>query len=180
MEHEIRSKINLKNNSRKNNQSIQAKESTNERTKTKNIKSTKKVNEITSNAGSSTANKSANIQQQACKGANTQGLWPKNTVLIAGDSMLSNINENTLSQRYHTNVRCFKGSTIADLHDYLKPLVKKKPEKIILMVGTNDLVNLSITEMVKGMKSLCNWILSIIPSCRSSSRKLQGMMIRSS
>ena len=79
--------------------------------------------------------------------------------------MLSNIHENTLSQRYHTKVRCFKGSTIADLYDYLKPLIKKKPEKIILMVGTNDLVNLSAAEMTKSIKSLCDWILSSIPDC---------------
>ena len=79
--------------------------------------------------------------------------------------MLSNIHKNTLSQRYHTKVRCFKGSTIADLHDYLKPLIKKKPAKIILMVGTNDLVNLSAAEMTKSIKALCDWILSSIPDC---------------
>ena len=64
-----------------------------------------------------------------------------------------------------TKVRCFNGSTIADLHDYLKPLIKKKPEKIILMVGTNDLMNLSAAEMTKSIKSLSDWILSSIPDC---------------
>ena len=91
----------------------------------------------------------------AIQSADSQGQWPKNTVLIAGDSALSSINENTLSQRYHTRVRCFKGSMIADLYDYLKPLIKKKPEKIILIVGANDLVNVSIAEMMSG-KSLCS------------------------
>ena len=53
--------------------------------------------------------------------------WKKDTVLIVGDSMISNINENTLSRRYQTKVRSFQRSTIKDLHDYIKPLLKKKP-----------------------------------------------------
>ena len=72
------------------------------------------------------------------------GVWPKNTVLIAGDSMLPNIDETKLSHRYHTKVRAFRGSSIEDLHDYLKPLLKKRPEKIILLIGTNDLQNKSV------------------------------------
>ena len=92
-------------------------------------------------------------------------IWPKNTVLIAGDSMVGNINETTLSRRYHTKVRCFRGSTIKDMHDYLKPLIKKKPSKIILMVGTNDLDRLSANQMVIGIKSLIDMIQKSLPNC---------------
>ena len=49
--------------------------------------------------------------------------WKKNTVLIVGDSMLKNINEWTLSRRYTTKVRCFCGSTVDDLQDYIKVLM---------------------------------------------------------
>ena len=92
-------------------------------------------------------------------------IWPKNTVLIAGDSMVGNINETTLSRRYHTKVRCFRGSTIKDMHDYLKPLIKKKPSKIILMVGTNDLDRLSANQMVIGIKSPIDMIQKSLPNC---------------
>ena len=94
------------------------------------------------------------------------GAWPKNTVLIAGDSMLSNIDETKLSHRYHTKVRAFKGSSIEDLHDYLKPLLKKRPDKIILLIGTNDLQNKSVADILKGLKSLLDMIQSSIPNCK--------------
>ena len=130
-------------------------------------KTAKKTPSVESNSQEeSKANRCATSQPQSLTSStNNQGAWPKNTVLIAGDCMLLNIHESTLSRRYHTKVRCFKGSTIADLHDYLKPLIKKKPAKIILMVGTNDLANLSAAEMTKSIKALCDWILSSIPDC---------------
>ena len=146
--------------SRRNKQSAKDKENTDDN----NIESSQKTARKTPSVGSNlleenTVNRCIASQlQSSTSSTNNQGAWPKNTVLIAGDSMLSNIHENTLSQRHHTKVRCFKGSTIADLHDYLKPLIKKKPAKIILMVGTNDLVNLSAAEMTKSIKSLCDWI----------------------
>ena len=142
-----------------------------ENTDNNNIESSHKPAEKTASVESNSSeenktNSCATSQPQSSTAStNNQGAWPKNTVLIAGDSMLSNIHENTLSQRYHTKVRCFKGSTIADLHDYLKPLIEKKPAKIILMVGTNDLVNLSAAEMTKSIKALCDWIQSSIPDC---------------
>ena len=95
-----------------------------------------------------------------------QGAWPTNTVLIIGDSMLSNIDEKKLSHRYHTKVRAFRGSSIEDLHDYIKPLLKKQPEKIILLIGTNDLQVKSVADIIKGLKSLLDMIYYSIPNCK--------------
>ena len=36
-------------------------------------------------------------------------------------------------------VHCFPRTTVSDMEDYLKPLIKKRPAKIILHCGTNDL-----------------------------------------
>ena len=91
--------------------------------------------------------------------------WKKDTVLIVGDSMISNINENTLSRRYQTKVRSFQGSTIKDLHDYIKPLLKKKPDKIVLVIGTNDMVNEKLPDILKSLKSLIDQILEALPDC---------------
>ena len=91
--------------------------------------------------------------------------WKKNTVLIVGDSMLKNINEWTLSRRYTTKVRCFRGSTVDDLHDYIKPLLRKRPDKIILVIGTNDIENKSVADVLKGIKSLLDMILEKLPDC---------------
>ena len=81
--------------------------------------------------------------------------------------MVGNINETTLSRRYHTKVRCFRGSPIKDMHDCLKPLITKKPSKIILMVGTNDLYFLSSNQMVNGIKSLIDMIHKSLPNCHA-------------
>ena len=91
--------------------------------------------------------------------------WKKNTVLIVGDSMLNNIDERTLSKRYTTKVRCFRGSTVSDLHDYIKPLLRKKPDKIILVIGTNDIQNEAVADVLKGIKSLMDMILNELPNC---------------
>ena len=91
--------------------------------------------------------------------------WKKDTVLIVGDSMISNINENTLSRRYQTKVRSFQRSKIKDLRDFIKPLLKKKPDKIVLVIGTNDMVNEKLPDILKSLKSLIDQILEALPEC---------------
>jgi hypothetical protein len=67
--------------------------------------------------------------------------WPKNTTLIASDSMLNQLDEKRLSKNgKNVKVRCFSGSTIADMYYYLYPLLRKHPEYLVLHVGTNDCV----------------------------------------
>ena len=80
--------------------------------------------------------------------------------------MLSNIDETKLSHWYHSKVRAFKGSSIEDLHDFLKPLLKKQREKIILMIVTNDLLSKSAADILKGLKSLLDMIHSLLPNCK--------------
>ena len=139
-EHNTPSKTNSKKSKGNNKHSAAFKVNTNEniiKSRQKNEQNTavKASSDGSNSRETNTVNKLAAAQHEASiSGTDNQGEWPNNTVLIAGDSMLSNILENTLSQRYHTKVRCFKGSTIVDLYDYLKPLIKKKPHKIILVI----------------------------------------------
>ena len=115
--------------------------------------------EKSGNELNTTRNKGATMQTRR------NDCWKKNTVLIVGDSMLNNIDERTLSKRYTTKVRCFRGSTVSDLHDYIKPLLRKKPDKIILVIGTNDIQNEAVADVLKGIKSLMDMILNELPSC---------------
>ena len=72
--------------------------------------------------------------------------WKRGTVLIMGNSMLYGVDEKKLSKNGTVKVRCFSGSTIKDLHQfYIKPLLAKKPSKVILHFGTNDAVNKEAT-----------------------------------
>ena len=49
-------------------------------------------------------------------------LWPKNTVLFAGDSILNGIDETRLSKTLNVKVRPFPWAYVDDMYDYLSPL----------------------------------------------------------
>ena len=91
--------------------------------------------------------------------------WKKNTVLILGDSMLSHINERTLSRRYTTKVRSFPGATADDLHHYIQPLLRKRPDKILLVIGTNDISYNSVEAVLAKIVSLTKIIHKNLPNC---------------
>ena len=68
--------------------------------------------------------------------------WKMGTVLIMGDSMLHGIDERRMSKNGLVKVRCFPGSTVADLKNfYMQPLLSKKPSHVIMHIGTNDAAN---------------------------------------
>ena len=69
---------------------------------------------------------------------NDNNLWPKDTILITGSSILNGIDENRLNSKFNVKVRAFSGAYVDDMYDYLAPLLKKKPSVIILQIGSND------------------------------------------
>ena len=90
-------------------------------------------------------------------------LWPEDTVLVAGDSLLGGVKEHKLSARRKIKVRPFSGATVLDMYDYLKPLVLKKPKRVILQIGANDCPYKNSEEIVDEMIELKAWIKSISP-----------------
>ena len=68
---------------------------------------------------------------------NPDELWPPNTVLIIGDSMLNQMDEKRLCVSTKKTVKV----SINEIHPKLDSLLKKKPSNIIVHVGTNDSVN---------------------------------------
>ena len=70
---------------------------------------------------------------------NNNHLWPENTCLIVGSSILNNLDEHKLNKGNSVvKVRPFPGSTIEDMYSYITPLLRKQPTYIILPVGGND------------------------------------------
>ena len=66
----------------------------------------------------------------------------KNTrkrVFIIGDSILNGISENGLNKRHDVKVRPHSGATSQDIKDHIKPIIRRKPDLIIIHAGTNDL-----------------------------------------
>ncbi|XP_028419222.1 uncharacterized protein LOC114544950 [Dendronephthya gigantea] len=66
----------------------------------------------------------------------------KQSVVIAGDSIIKNIigpKMNAEDPNHYFIVKLFPGATVTDMEDFVKPLTRRTPDKMILQVGTNDL-----------------------------------------
>ena len=93
-------------------------------------------------------------------------LWPKNTCLIVGSSILNNLDERKLNKgNICVKVRPFPGSTISDMHSYITPLLKKKPQHIILHVGGNDAPFKSADDILVELLQLKTFIAKQLPTC---------------
>ena len=98
-------------------------------------------------------------------------LWSKNTILIAGTSMIDGINKKRISTNFKSiKVRSFSGGTIDDMFFELTPLLRKKPAALDLNVDTNNLSNetsfqiddklLNFVHFVKENNANCHVVLS--------------------
>ena len=95
--------------------------------------------------------------------------WSKNTTLIVGDSMIAGVNETMISRKGRVvKVRPFSGPTIEDMYDYLKPILKKCPDNIILHVGTNNAARESPRVVFDKLLSLKSFIEKTLPNCKIS------------
>ena len=59
--------------------------------------------------------------------------------MIAGDSVLKHLQGHKISRNSRVKVSSFPGCTAEDMHDFIKPLLRKNPDEIILHVVTNSL-----------------------------------------
>jgi hypothetical protein len=77
----------------------------------------------------------------------------KNVTVVAGDSIVQNLQGWRLSNTdNHVVVKSFSGANITDMEDYLKPILRKEPNKVILHVGTNGLKHLSAKRVAEGLQ----------------------------
>ena len=79
--------------------------------------------------------------------------------------MLHEIDENRLSgaKPNSVKVRIFRGATIDDMKDFLKPYLKRPPTNIILHFGTNNSINYSSSVILNKLLSLKNFIHTELP-----------------
>ena len=63
------------------------------------------------------------------------------SVEIIGDSIINNINPRGISKEGNVKVKSIPGSTSDDMKDHIKLTVRRKPDAIIIHVGTNDIGN---------------------------------------
>ena len=91
--------------------------------------------------------------------------WPKNTILIATDSMFNQIDENRLSKKYNVKVRAFSGATIENMYWYLQPLLAKEPDYLLLHVGSNNCLTHTADEILSDLLKLKQHIENTLPNC---------------
>eukprot|EP00112_Aurelia_sp_Birch-Aquarium-sp1_P016513 Seg3755.1 transcript_id=Seg3755.1/GoldUCD/mRNA.D3Y31 product="hypothetical protein" protein_id=Seg3755.1/GoldUCD/D3Y31 len=65
----------------------------------------------------------------------------KKIIFLLGDSIVNGIKDRGLSKKHNAKVRAQPGATTQDMEDHIKPLLRKKPDMVILHCGTNDLTN---------------------------------------
>ena len=82
----------------------------------------------------------------------------KETVIIAGNSMIRGQKGWMMSRSKNVNCKAFSGATCDDMEHYLNPILSRKPDHIVLHVGTNDLRDSSPTNVIDKIKKLTDKI----------------------
>ena len=107
--------------------------------------------------------------------ANTRITPSKMSVVILGDSMTSNIQEKKWCRGAHVVSKSFSGSTVEDMLDFSKPFTRRKPDEIILHVGTNNLRNEEPQQIAEKTVDLGN---AIERETRSTKVTLSSLILR--
>ena len=120
-----------------------------------------KSNESLSNTRNKIASNDINDRDNQC-------CWPSETCAIVGDSVINGIDEKRLSQKFgNVKVFHFSGARIEDLNHYIVPIIKIKPDYLILHVGTNDATANSSRKIVNDLLTIRTNISKQLPNCRT-------------
>ena len=87
--------------------------------------------------------------------------WTKGTILIMGDSILSQIREGKLCEKGTIKVRSFPVDKFDNFYHYAIPLINKKPDRVVLHMGANNAPHCTPEKMVDQILELK------ISSCRN-------------
>ena len=96
-----------------------------------------------------------------------QGLYPSGTTVIVGDSIINGVIEERINKKDRpVKVRNFPGATVADMEQYLIPIIQKKSSNIILHVATNNTKNLPSRTVLDNLLKLKALVKDSLPICR--------------
>ena len=71
--------------------------------------------------------------------SSSQDLYRRNTIVIAGDSIINGDIEDRLRRKNHeVKARNFPGANVEDIQHNLMPIIRKKPRYLIIHAGTID------------------------------------------
>ena len=85
-----------------------------------------------------------------------------NTVVV-GDSIIKYVKGWELSEATEqATVKSFSGASLQDMRDFIKPILRKNSDKLVLHVGTNDL---RYSEPKAVADGIANLVLKIEQQC---------------
>ena len=91
----------------------------------------------------------------------------KKSVLIVGDSMLNGVEENRIcGKNFDASIKYFSGAKKCDIADKTDEIVKKKPDCVILHVGTNNAPDMASNEILDELLSLKHRLEKECPSTK--------------
>ena len=71
--------------------------------------------------------------------SSNRDLYPRNTIVMAGDSIINEVFEGRLHRKNHmVMVQNFPSSNVEDILQNVMPIISKKPCHLIIHAGTND------------------------------------------
>jgi hypothetical protein len=101
----------------------------------------------------------------------------KSNTVIVGDSMIKYVKGWEISSATNrVTVKSFSGASVEDMTDFIKPILRKKPEKIVLHIGTNNLRNDDAKSVADGITNLAH---SIQQQCPDIEIIVSGVITRS-
>ena len=105
---------------------------------------------------------------------------PLSKVAIIGDSILNNIEGNGISKHGNVNVVSHSGSTSEDLKSYIKPIIDRRPDVLILHIGSNDLTkkDLKTDNEIDTIANLQNIINKVKKSTAQTIIEISSLIIR--
>ena len=99
----------------------------------------------------------------------------KKGIIIASDYIVKDIKGWLMSRQKSVKVYTFSGVDTGDMEHFLQPLINKKPDQIILHIGTNDVSNgVTVKQATDQIMALCEKIKAHGIKCAFSSMTLRG------
>ena len=75
-------------------------------------------------------------------------------ITIVGDLMLNGIFDEGMQKHHNITIKRHPGATTRDKVDYVKPVIRKKPDCMIIHAGTNDLTNIEGVNTIENFKMI--------------------------
>ena len=89
-------------------------------------------------------------------------------ITITGDSIVKNLHVWMMSRNKSVKVSCFPRATTQDMVSYLKPLINRKPDHLLIHIGANNLSMDSPQEIVENIAALAKLVTDEGTDCSVS------------